>query len=111
MVQVVFAVCPGGTVANVAGEAAWTDQPLGAVRLIVTLLSGALLGLGRVVVALSVAAGPVMDGAFSVKGCLTRIGVEPVTPLTVVLIVAVPAAIICTAPVLLTDATAGLLLA
>jgi hypothetical protein len=109
--QVVVAVWPGATVANVAGEVAWADQPSGVVRLIVTAVSGALLGLGSVVVAVRVEPGWTMLGACSVNGCLTTIGVLPVTPFTVTLIVAVPAAMVRTAPVRLTAATAGLLLA
>jgi hypothetical protein len=78
----------------------------------VTLLSEALLGFGSVVVAVSVEPGMAIDdGTLNLNGCCTRTGVDAVTPLTVTLIVAVPAAIVCTLPVLLTDATAGLLLA
>lgn len=50
-------------------------------------------------------------GALSANGCCTTMGVEPVTPPTVTLIVATPAATVATWPLLLTVATFGLLLA
>jgi hypothetical protein len=49
-------------------------------------------------------------GGASVSVCWTMIGVEPLTPLTVTVMVAVPSATARTRPALDTVATAGLLL-
>ncbi len=109
--QVVCTVWPGATVPNEDGDVAWIVQPLGPVSDMLTLVSGAPLGFGSVVVAVNVEPGSTSDGALSENGCLTTTGVVPVTPLTVTLIVVAPAAIVFTVPALLTVATSGLLLA
>jgi hypothetical protein len=108
--QVVVAVWPGFTCENVVGEVAVTVQPLGALSETFTFASGWLPVSGRLVVTETFVPGPTMDGAFTVNGCRTAMGAEPVTPLTVTLIVDTPWPTAVTFPALLTVATPGLLL-
>jgi hypothetical protein len=109
--QVVCTVWPGVTVANVDGEVARAVQSLGTVTDIATFRNrGPPAGLGSVVVAVNVEPGCGTAAALSVNGSFTRIGVAPVTPWTVTLMVAAPGATVVTVPVSLTLATFGSLL-
>jgi hypothetical protein len=108
--QLVCAVWPGCTDANVDGEVAVAVHPAGTASETLTLVSGWLLVSGIAVVTVAVVPGVTMAGAVSASGCCTTTGVVPVTPLTVTLIVATPWPTAVSMPVLLTAATFGLLL-
>jgi hypothetical protein len=97
-------------VPDVAGPSAVTVQPAGVLRPSVTSVSGTRPGLGSVALAVTVPPGATTAGISSVYGCLTTIGVVPVTPSTVTAMVAAPAATAVTLPFGLTEATFGLLL-
>src|ERR1035437_3230231 len=107
--HVVCTVWPPATLSNEAGVVGVTVHPAGAVRVMLTLLRGALLGLGSVVVAVRVEPATATPGALRVYGCLTTMTAEPCTPFTVTLIVATPAPTAFTRPPPLTVATEGLL--
>jgi hypothetical protein len=110
MLHVVCAVWPPSTVANVDGEVALTVQPLGAVSVTLTLRRGAVPVFGSCVVAVKVEPGTATTGALRLSATEpTTMTAEPCTPFTVTLIVAVPAAMAWTIPLLLTVATEGLL--
>src|ERR1022692_175458 len=108
--HVVWADWPGATWLNEEGDVAVTVQPLGAVSATLTLRRGALPVLGSDVVAVMADPGVTTGGAVSVNGCWTVTGVEPVTPLTMTLMVATPWAIMVILPPGLIEATLGLLL-
>ena len=85
-------------------------QPLGAASLSLTLLTGAEPGFDRAVVAVNDPPGSATAGAVSVSGCLTTTTADPLTPLTLTEIVAIPGATAVIVPLLLTVATLMLLL-
>src|SRR5450759_1604320 len=91
MLHVVCAVWPPSTVANVDGEVALTVQPLGAVSWTLTLRRGAVPVFGSCVVAVKVEPGTATTVALSLSASgLTRMTADPVTPLTVTVMVATP---------------------
>src|SRR5258708_34500241 len=108
--QVVWTVCPPPTVAKEAGVVACAVQPLGAVSVRLTLLSALVPPLTNVVVAVTVPPAVISGGAARVSEGRTTIGAEPLTPLTVTGMVAVPSPTALTSPGVLTVAPVGLLL-
>ncbi len=111
--QVVLTFWPAATLENVLGVVAVADQPSGRSRSIATLRTAgppAAAVLVKVVVTFETPPAEENCGALTVTLCPTTIGVEPLTPLTVTMMSAVPTPTAVTSPFELTVATLGSLL-